>query len=79
MKITRETLQQIIKEEVAKEMNEEYSPQVEAAMDEMMRIAQEMGLSQEVMDDLLAIKVRHGGSKPSGKPVGKLDMSDYDI
>ena len=76
MKITRETLQQIIKEEVAKEMNEEYSPQVEAAMDEMMRIAQEMGLSQEVMDDLLAIKVRHGGSKPSGKPVGKLDMSD---
>ena len=79
MKITRETLQQIIKEEVAKEMNEEYSPQVEAAMNEMMRIAKEMGLSQEVMDDLLAIKVRHGGSKPSGKPVGKLDMSDYDI
>ena len=79
MKITRETLQQIIKEEVAKEMNEEYSPQVEAAMDEMMRIAQEMGLSQEVMDDLLAIKVRHGGSKPSGKPVGDIDMSSYDI
>ena len=79
MKITRETLQQISKEEVAKEMNEEYSPQGEAAMDEMMRIAQEMGLSQAVMDDLLAIKVRHGGSKPSGKPVGKLDMSDYDI
>ena len=79
MKITRETLQQIIKEEVAKEMNEEYSPQVEAAMGEMMRIAQEMGLSQEVMDDLLAIKVRHGGSKPSGKPVGDIDMSSYDI
>ena len=79
MKITRETLQQIIKEEVAKEMNEEYSPQVEAAMDEMMRIAQEMGLSQEVMDDLLAIKVRHGGSKPSGEPVGDIDMSGYDI
>ena len=79
MKITRETLQQIIKEEVAKEMNEEYSPQVEAAMDEMMRIAQDAQLDQEIMDDLLAIKVRHGGSKPSGKPVGKLDMSDYDI
>ena len=79
MKITRETLQQIIKEEVAKEMNEEYSPQVEVALNKMMEIAQEMGLSQEVMDDLLAIKVRHGGSKPSGKPVGKLDMSDYDI
>ena len=79
MKITKKQLQQIIKEEVAKEMNEEYSPQVEAAMDEMMRIAQEMGLSQEVMDDLLAIKVRHGGSKPSGKPVGDIDMSSYDI
>ena len=60
-------------------MNEEYSPQVEVALNKMMEIAQEMGLSQEVMDDLLAIKVRHGGSKPSGKPVGKLDMSDYDI
>jgi len=79
MKITRETLQQIIKEEVAKEMNEEYSPQVEAALDKMMEIAQEMGLSQEVMDDLLAIKVRHGGSKPSGEPVGDIDMSGYDI
>ena len=79
MKITRETLQQIIKEEVAKEMNEEYSPQVEAAMDEMMRIAQEMGLSQGVMDDLMAIKVRHGGMKPSGEPVGDIDMSGYDI
>ena len=79
MKITRETLQQIIKEEVAKEMNEEYSPQVEAAMNEMMRIAQEMGLSQAVMDDLLAIKVRHGGMKPSGEPVGDIDMSGYDI
>ena len=79
MKITRETLQQIIKEEVAKEMNEEYSPQVEVALNKMMEIAQEMGLSQEVMDDLLAIKVRHGGSKPSGKPVGDIDMSSYDI
>ena len=79
MKITRETLQQIIKEEVAKEMNEEYSPQVEAALDKMMDIAQEMGLSQGVMDDLLAIKVRHGGSKPSGEPVGDIDMSGYDI
>ena len=79
MKITRETLQQIIKEEVAKEMNEEYSPQVEVALNKMMEIAQEMGLSQEVMDDLLAIKVRHGGSKPSGEPVGDIDMSGYDI
>ena len=79
MKITRETLQQIIKEEVAKEMNEEYKPQVEAALNQMMAIAQDAQLDQEIMDDLLAIKVRHGGSKPSGKPVGKLDMSDYDI
>ena len=79
MKITRETLQQIIKEEVAKEMNEEYRPEVEAALNQMMAIAQDAQLDQEIMDDLLAIKVRHGGSKPSGKPVGKLDMSDYDI
>ena len=79
MKITRETLQQIIKEEVAKEMNEEYSPQVEVALDEMMAIAKKMGLSQAVMDDLLAIKVRHGGMKPSGEPVGDIDMSGYDI
>ena len=79
MKITRETLQQIIKEEVAKEINEEYRPEVEAALNQMMAIAQDAQLDQEIMDDLLAIKVRHGGSKPSGKPVGKLDMSDYDI
>tara|TARA_A100001391_G_scaffold205210_1_gene204141 strand:- start:447 stop:686 length:240 start_codon:yes stop_codon:yes gene_type:complete len=79
MKITRETLQQIIKEEVAKEMNEEYSPQVEVALKKMMEIAQEMGLSQGVMDDLMAIKVRHGGMKPSGEPVGDIDMSGYDI
>tara|TARA_R100000005_G_C4891253_1_gene137994 strand:- start:58 stop:297 length:240 start_codon:yes stop_codon:yes gene_type:complete len=79
MKITRETLQQIIKEEVAKEMNEEYKPQVEAALDEMMAIAKKMGLSQAVMDDLMAIKVRHGGMKPSGEPVGDIDMSGYDI
>jgi hypothetical protein len=79
MKITRETLQQIIKEEVAKEMNEEYKPQVEVALDEMMAIAKKMGLDQAVMDDLLAIKVRHGGMKPSGEPVGDIDMSGYDI
>ena len=79
MKITRETLQQIIKEEVAKEMNEEYKPQVEAALDEMMAIAKKMGLAQAVMDDLMAIKVRHGGMKPSGEPVGDIDMSGYDI
>jgi len=79
MKITRETLQQIIKEEVAKEMNEEYKPQVEVALDEMMAIAKKMGLSQAVMDDLMAIKVRHGGMKPSGEPVGDIDMSGYDI
>lgn len=79
MKITRETLQQIIKEEVAKEMNEEYRPEVEAALNQMMAIAQDAQLDQEIMDDLLAIKVRHGGSKPSGEPVGDIDMSGYDI
>jgi hypothetical protein len=84
MKITRETLQQIIKEEVAKEMNEEYSPQVEVALKKMMEIAQEMGLSQAVMDDLMAMKYRHGGAKPGGdfdkeafRASGEMDS--YDI
>ena len=79
MKITRETLQQIIKEEVAKEMNEEYSPQMEVLFQSLMKMARDMGATKEIMDDLLAMQNRHGGTKPSGKPVGKLDMSDYDI
>ena len=78
MKITRETLQQIIKEEVAKEINEEYSPQMEMLFQELMRVAQEMGGTREIMDDLLAMQNRYGGTKPSGKRVD-IDMSKLDI
>ena len=79
MKITKEQLKQIIKEEVAKEINEEYSPQMEVLFQELMRVAQEMGGTPEIMDDLLAMQNRHGGTKPSGKPVGDIDMSKMDI
>ena len=78
MKITKEQLKQIIKEEVAKEINEEYSPQMEMLFQELMRVAQEMGGTREIMDDLLAMQNRHGGTKPSGKRVD-VDMSKMDI
>ena len=79
MKITRETLQQIIKEEVAKEINEEYSTQMEVLFQGLMKMARDMGATKEIMDDLLAMQNRHGGTKPSGKPVGDVDMSKMDI
>jgi len=80
-KITRETLQQIIKEEVAKEVNEAYRRDVDVGLTEMINIAESMGLSryEGLMDDLMAIKLRYGGMKPSGKPVGDVDMSKMDI
>ena len=77
-KITRETLQQIIKEEVAKEINEEYSTQMEVLFQGLMKMARDMGATKEIMDDLLAMQNRHGGTKPSGKRVD-VDMSKMDI
>ena len=81
MKITKSQLQQVIREEVAKEINEAvpYRRHIDVALTEMMKIAQSMGLSQEIMDDLMAIKTRHGGMKPGTEPVGDIDMKDYDI
>ena len=79
MKITKEQLKEIIKEEVAKELNEEYSTQMEVLFQELMRVAQEMGGTPEIMDDLLAMQNRHGGTKPSGEPVGDIDMSKMDV
>ena len=79
MKITKEQLKKIIKEEVAREMNEEYSTQMEVLFQELMRVAQEMGGTPEVMDDLLAMQNRHGGTKPSGEPAGDIDMSKMDV
>ena len=54
MKITKEQLKQIIKEEVAKEINEEYSPQMEMLFQELMRVAQEMGGTREIMRGVIA-------------------------
>ena len=79
MKITKEQLKEIIKEEVAKELNEEYSTQMEVLFQELMRVAQEMGGTPEIMDDLLAMQNRHGGTKPSETGAGDVDMSKMDI
>ncbi len=79
MKITKEQLKEIIKEEVAREMNEEYSTQMEVLFQELMRVAQEMGGTREIMDDLLAMQNRHGGTKPSETGAGDIDMSKMDI
>ena len=82
MKITRETLQQIIKEEVAKEIEEalsEYSPQMETIFDALDKVVRDLGGSQALADDLLGLRARYGGVKPGGKPVGGVDMSSYDI
>ena len=77
-KITREVLRQIIKEEVSKKVNEEYSTQMEVLFQGLMKMAQDMGATREIMDDLLAMQNRHGGTKPSGKRVD-VDMSKMDI
>ena len=83
MKITRETLQQIIKEEVAKEIEEalsEYSPQMETLFDALDKVVRDLGGTQALADDLLGLRARHGGMKPhGGEPVGDIDMSNYDI
>jgi len=78
MKITKQQLQQVIKEELTKALNEEYSTQMEVLFKELMRVAQEMGATKEIMDDLLAMQNRHGGTKPSGKSVD-VDISKLDI
>lgn len=76
MKITKSQLQQVIKEEVAKEINEAapYRRDVDVGLSEMIKIAESMGLSRYkgLMDDLMAIKLRYGGMKPSADT----DMKD---
>ena len=84
MKITKQQLQKVIKEEIAKALNEEYNAEMEMFFDTLMKQAKNFikrtGMDGKgLMDDLLAMKVRHGGMKPSGKPVGDVDMSGYDI
>tara|TARA_R100001086_G_C11747419_1_gene234319 strand:+ start:214 stop:453 length:240 start_codon:yes stop_codon:yes gene_type:complete len=79
MKITKQQLQQVIKEEITNVLNEEYSLDMEVFFDTIMDYAKNRKVSKEIMDDLLAMRVRHGGMKPSGEPVGDVDMSGYDI
>ena len=44
-----------------------------------MDYASKMRAPKELMDDLLAMRLRYGGMKPSDEPVGDIDMSGYDI
>ena len=84
MKITKQQLQQVIKEEITNVLNEEYNMEMEIFFDTVMGYAQDVikrtGMDgKALMDDLLAMRNRYGGAKPSGKPVGDIDMSGYDI
>jgi len=79
MKITKQQLQQVIKEEITNVLNEEYSQDMEVLFDTIMDYASKMRAPKELMDDLLAMRNRYGGAKPSGEPVGDIDMSGYDI
>jgi len=79
MKITKQQLQQVIKEEITNVLNEEYSQDMEVLFDTIMDYASKMRAPKELMDDLLAMRLRYGGAKPSGEPVGDIDMSGYDI
>jgi len=79
MKITKQQLQQVIKEEITNVLNEEYSQDMEVLFDTIMNYASKMRAPKELMDDLLAMRNRYGGAKPSGEPVGDIDMSGYDI
>ena len=84
MKITKQQLRRVIREELTKTLNEEYSLEMEIFFDTVMKYAQDVikrtGMDGKgLMDDLLAMRNRYGGTKPSDKPVGDIDMSKMDI
>jgi len=84
MKITKQQLRKVIREELTKTLNEEYNAEMEVFFDTLMNYAKQFiertGIDGKgIMDDLLGMKVRHGGMKPSGETVGDIDMSGYDI
>jgi len=84
MKITKQQLQIVIKEEIANALNEEYNMEMEVFFDTVMKYAQDVikrtGMDgKALMDDLLAMQNRHGGTKPSETGVGDIDMSKMDI
>jgi len=84
MRITKQQLQKVIKEEIANALNEEYSLDMEVFFETIMGLAQDMikrtGMDgKALMDDLLAMQNRYGGTKPSETGVGDIDMSKMDI
>ena len=84
MKITRETLQQIIKEEVAKEINEEYKPEVHEFVKRMQQLARDENMDEDFIKDLGGMAYRHGGGEASGDFdkeafVASGEMDSYDI
>ena len=79
MKITKQQLQKVIKEEIANALNEEYSLNMEVFFDTIMDYASKMNPPKELMDDLLAMRNRYGGTKPSETGAGDIDMSKMDI
>tara|TARA_R110000822_G_scaffold306428_1_gene432724 strand:- start:200 stop:439 length:240 start_codon:yes stop_codon:yes gene_type:complete len=79
MKITKQQLQQVIREELTKTLNEEYSLDMEVLFDTIMDYASKMNPPKELMDDLLAMQNRYGGTKPSETGAGDIDMSKMDI
>ena len=79
MKITKQQLQKVIKEEIANALNEEYSLDMEVFFDTIMDYASRMNPPKELMDDLLAMRNRYGGTKPSETGAGDIDMSKMDI
>lgn len=84
MKITKQQLQQVIREEITKTLNEEYSQEMELFFDTVMGYAKDViertGMDgKALMDDLLAMQNRYGGTKPSETGAGDINMSKMDI
>ena len=81
MKITKKQLQQIIKEEVAKEINE---LDVKVLFKTLIDYANNMNASPEIMDELEGMALRYGAVEPSGDFdneafVASGEMDTYDI
>ena len=84
MRVTKSQLQKVIREEITKTLNEEHSQEMELFFDTVMSYAQDVikrtGMDgKALMDDLLAMQNRYGGTKPSETGVGDVDMSKMDI
>ena len=81
MKITKKQLQQIIKEEVAKEIND---LDVKVLFDTLIDYANNMNASPEIMEELEGMALRYGAVEPGGDFdkeafVASGEMDTYDI